>query len=722
MMKDEFKKYLDDQLNEHYKENKYITMMKKTIPGYQISDKMKSTIAVSELVTLATHFRCLIRLSNNDLIPVNALTFVIAVSGGGKDMSVKAARKGFSGIYNKMTKFLDKEAIKKAEKEAEDHGNPDDWQLYYRKPRPLFQGADPTMSGIIAHMNDMQDSKVGGGHIYSGEFGGELAQSNSMLEILKFASEIYDTGDLKASSRKSADSQNKEIKNMNFSGLFVTSPDNIIYDQTIKKKFLMEFTSRLARRSFFNFNKTEVPVKEETVMEVIEREQRELNEANKAIEKLQEATLGLKPKLMYIIDMEDGIWDLYSVLKKYNEIYANEIDPELESYRLSIKHLQWKTLKLAGAFAFVDNRTTITKKDFAEALHYCQSTVEDIKEFNIELNKESYELLDDYCNSIYKDEPIEITAHKLSKMGYIDNIRGVEGKLRDLASMGNDISQGIYTANGTKITYEKLQTRDVVGASYMKCTGDKDSRAKQCATGYKYKEVGFQKLGNLMAKDTAYATFEFEDGKRGNDHIIGGTKWICLDVDESDITDEECHDMLADINHHIARTSNKSNPFKFRVILELDKYITIENAKWKKFIKSISEELGITADLLPPSQIYFGYKDRDVLSVLDGDTIRVKEHLLYANKEDEKRRKPTAKEAQDMLDDAMNTFGYLYECDTGKRSLTMIRAAKHAYDLGAGIQQIINLMEDANHYWVEPLDQNRFERTILSQIRRWKFN
>jgi hypothetical protein len=381
--------------------------------------------------------------------------------------------------------------------------------------------------------------------------------------------------------------------------------------------------------------------------------------------------------------------------------------------------MQWKVLKLSGAFAFIDGRFEISIQDFAEALHYCESTQKDIEEFNIELNKESYELLDDYMNSIYRDEPVELTAHKLSKLGYIDSVRGVAPKLKDLADMANDISEGIYSADGTKITYERLVSKDVVGASYMKCTGDKDTRAKQCANGYQYKEVGFPKLGALLTKDTAFCPFEFTDGKRGNDNIIGGTKWICLDVDESDVTDEEAHSMLEDFNHHIARTSNKENPFKFRVLLELDKYVVIDNAKWKKFLASVSKYVGITADLLPPSQIYFGYQDRTLLSNLVGDCIEVKEHILFANKEDAKKPKPTAKERGAMLDNPMNTFAFAYDAESGGRSLVLIRAAKYAKDLGATTQQIINLVEDINNYWVEPLEEDRFERTIRQQIRRW---
>jgi hypothetical protein len=482
----------------------------------------------------------------------------------------------------------------------------------------------------------------------------------------------------------------------------------------------MEFTTKLARRSFFNFNQGELPKIDETVEELLEREARELKHSMSAVRDMEEMLIGIQPKAANILTLQDGLWELYGVVKRYYEELSETIDLELESYRLSLAHTQWRALKLAGAFCMVDNRTVVELSDFAEALHYCESTQKDIEEFNIELNKEAYELLDDYMNSIFKEDPVELTAHKLSKLGYIDSVRGVGTKLKDLADMANDISEGIYSADGTKITYEKLLNRDVVGASYMKCTGDKDARAKACASGYGYKEVGFPKLGTLLTKDTAFCPFEFEDGKRGNDHIIGGTKWVCLDVDESDVTDEEAHSMLEDFNHHIARTSNKDNPFKFRVLLELDKYVTIDNAKWKKFVASVSKYVGITADLLPPSQIYFGYKDRTLLSNLVGDPIEVKEHILFANREDAKKPKPTQRERGEMLDSPMSTFAYGYDAESGGRSLVLIRAAKHAKDLGASVQQILNLVEDINNYWVEPLEEKRFERTIRQQIRRWE--
>ena len=714
-----YEQWIEEKIGHLKRKNEHVTMVGKSITG-NIYPKMRDAIATSEIITLANHMRALIRLPDNALVPVNAITFIIAGSGTSKDRSLNSARGCFKSIYKKMEAYLEMQAIKTAKATALENGKKgeNDWRLFYRAARPIFGGSEPTISGVAAHMNDMQSSNAGGGHIYSGEFGAELSNSNNMLDVLKFASEIYDMGNMKTNFRKTTEAQGKEIKSMNFSALFISSPNNIIYDQTVKKKFIIEFTSRLARRSFFNFNQNSLPKLNETVEQLILREKRELKESMEAIYEMQEVTDKLTPKIKNIFSLEEGLWEIYGVVKQQYEIKAERIDPELESFKLATAHTQWRALKLAGAYTQLDNRTEVSIKDFAEALHYCETIEEDLKEFNVELNKESYELLDDYVNSVYNDEAVELTAHRLSKLGYIDNVKAVKTKLRDIADMANDISEGIYTADGTKIVYEKLISKDVVGASYMTVTGEKAERTKQCHEGYEYKEVGFERVANLMRNDTAYCMFEFSEGKRSNANIKSGTKWLCLDIDNSTITDEECHDMLSDFKHHICRTSNSTNPFKFRVAIELDKYIDPENKIWKKFVESVASYLALDVDILPKSQIFFGYKGRNVLTNMNGDLVEVKEHLVKATSEESKKHIPTTKEAKEMLEDQYETFFYAYESKKGTRSTTLIRAVKHAKDLGASMEELIHLVDDINNYWSDPMEEARLETTIKSQIRR----
>jgi len=73
-----------------------------------------------------------------------------------------------------------------------------------------------------------------------------------------------------------------------------------------------------------------------------------------------------------------------------------------------------------------------------------------------------------------------------------------------------------------------------------------------------------------------------------------------------------------------------------------------------------------------------------------------------------------------MLDNPMVTFDFAFEhpTETGVSS-SMIRAAYYARDLGATNEYILELMNKIQGYVDFPLEEGRFEDTILTQIRRW---
>ena len=48
----------------------------------------------------------------------------------------------------------------------------------------------------------------------------------------------------------------------------------------------------------------------------------------------------------------------------------------------------------------------------------------------------------------------------------------------------------------------------------------------------------------------------------------------------------------------------------------------------------------------------------------------------------------------------------------------MIRMAYHMQHLGASKSQVIEALNDVQNYWTIPMEQQRFENTILSQVDR----
>ena len=715
---------------------KFLLDLVDTIPNNRIDSKMKLTIVISEVILFASQFRRNILHWNNSLIPINAITFCISTSGTGKDSSINAMRKNFKSGYDEINHIRIEKAkdLAKSIARSKNLMNPEDpnvYEKFYDKPMPLFV-APSTNEGYIQYLNGLDSAGIGAGYLFSGEFGGELLTSSTIIQNLQLLAELYDEGKKEVKVLKDRDRQSQEIKNLPVSALFMGSPENILFDESVKKKFKTEFTTKLARRSFFNFNffDLEEPIYN-NVQELLNAEikmedyAKELNiffdDAFKQVATIQIPNIG-KP-----ITVTPEARKLVILYKKYNAEVASRVNRQYPITNLVMMHLYWKALKLSGALALIQGRDEITAQDYKQAIGFTELLNEDMKNFEMELVKEPYELFASFCQSILQDNKCYIDVHTLKKMGYISNSTNISLKLKELATLASAYdTTGVYKVTDNGIEYTKLVKTNVSGISYLECSGDKEDRKVICSKNFKFAEIEFEHLGEMLKGDYAYSPFKFKDGIRSKKTIEGGIKWIALDIDQSDYTDEMIHEILADFNHHIARTSDPNNANKFRVLLELDSVVDLGDKEYKAFIASISSYLGLKADLLPKSQIYFSYADRNVLSVTDKYPLETREHIMRAYDSSNKTIQPeiskySTEQKKALLADPLGTFHYAYEARNGEGSLCLFRAAKHAKELGASMDEVIDLVKDINNYWESPMPESRLENTLLKQIRGWSF-
>lgn len=715
---------------------KFINELADSIPN-KLDPKMKLTIAVSEIILFASQFRRNIKHWNNSLIPINAITFCISGSGTGKDSSINAMRKNFLGGYEVINHLRVEKAKETAKSIARSKGlampdSPDVYEKFYDKPMPLFV-APSTNEGFIQYLNELDRSGIGAGFILSGEFGAELLTSSTIIANLQLLAELYDEGKKEVKVLKDKDRQSEEIKNLPVSALFMGSPENILFDETVKKKFKTEFTTKLARRSFFNFNFFEVEeptysninelLKEEMK---IEDKARELNE--KYSNEFKLLAIDQISRCGVPLEIDSKTRELITLYKKYNQQKASKVNKQYPITQLVIMHLYWKALKLAGALAIIKNKSSISEIEYKEAITFTELLNEDMKNFEIELVKDPYELFVGFCQTILQDNKCFVDTHSLRKMGYISTTSNTTSKLKDLANLASSYDpSGVYKVTDTGIEYTKLVKTTGNGVSYLEVSGSKDDRKLACSKNFSYAIVEFKNLAGMLAKDFAYSPFKFRDGIRSKSNIEGGIKWIALDIDDSIYTDEQMHEILQDYNHHIARTSDPNNPFKFRVLLELDSIVDLGDREYKNFIKSISNYLDLKTDILPKSQIYFSYSGRNVLSVTDKYPLETKDHIMNAyntttlSNPTEYIDNLSDKQKKALLSDPLTTFNYAFEAPEGKGSVSLYRAAKHAKDLGMGKEEVIELIQEINSYWTRPMDQTRLNNTLIKQIQDWSF-
>lgn len=742
-----------EELDKHQalspKLNSFTQQIVNAIPFTTVPQRMKAVIAVSQLTAFASQFNRKIVLQDNTNVPINAISFVVTGSGNNKDSSVKAARKCFKDGYTKINEFVKKREVEKAIQKAEADGqtNPKISKIYekYMNVIPPIDIMPTTGPGLIKHINDIGKLGMTSGLLYSGEFSDELAYNQDMVENIKILSEVYDTGDKEVKYTKTVENRSDAIESQAVNALFVGSPGHILYDTVTKKKFEIAFMSKLARRSWFCYLPERMSeLSFDTIDSMLEYEENIEKIAIEARNAMAVSIMAITDYNLHKVDqpitVSAEVEKLFKIYKRYNSEVVEHLPSQDTTYALIRRHLQWKALKLAGAYALLDLSDTIELDHYIDAIRFCEVLDKDMELFEHDMNKSYHERFADYMQTIVDNQgKATISIHDIKKLGFIQAVS--HQKLIELVTLcsGYD-TNGIYKieADGGAISYESIIKTDVLGISFkpinigalnaavtandpIAIRDAKHNISMTTAYGFEVADTSFAELGDLLAGDFAYSPFKFKNGVRGKDNIIGGTKWVVLDVDYSPLSASEAHFMLAGINHHVALSSDASNEFKYRVLIELDSVVDVGPIGWKYFYQAIAEDLALKVDPLPQSQIFFSYSGRPVMSETTSAPLEARKYLLIANeKEAEKQHKkqivnPAYMKAQ--LEDPVETFKYAFDAPIGEGSRSMIRAVYHAIDLGADLEYCLSLLDDINHYWQFPMEAGRFEK-LQDQVRR----
>jgi len=407
----------------------------KAIPG-NIPYRMKVLMAATELIVYAGHLRKSIDWHGTS-IPVNIISFLIGKSGSGKGMSIKNINNVLIDGYKKIDEHRETQARVVAIENAEADGKKaKEWRKYYSKPRSLKAGIS-TLQGMMKHLATLEAGKLGAGYLYVDEIGSELASNKDLAENIVALAVGYDTGEIAPKLLKDDTNQLDPIKNLPYSALLFGSPANIIYDEVVKKKFKEEFDTKLSRRSVFVFikDKPKIPVFKSTA-ESREFFRKEFEEAEETITKLKPYFTSLVDSTTHVpLKVSREVEDLFSDYKGYNEWFAEEMSKQYPTSILHRQHLQWKSLKIAGALAILNGDNEINKGHFVEAVNFSEIYAKDMQEFEKELSKEPYEIFCDYMKTISQKGYASISVHKLKKMGFIKGAGAIQNKIIELVSL-----------------------------------------------------------------------------------------------------------------------------------------------------------------------------------------------------------------------------------------------------------------------------------------------
>lgn len=685
----------------------------------KLTQKMKVQLVSHYFTFFASQFRKPI-LFENQLIPINSISFLFSYSGSGKDTTINKIksmmRSGLNVIEEERNRLNNVRAIELLEQSDNKKDRLEDYLLSL----PPLEFGLSTPEGLASSIETNQILKLGSININTNEFILELSSNGTISQMMSSIAEIYDIGFKHSKQLKDKSNQINTLTNVFLSGLF-TSSFNILQDTSTRQRLITDFKSRFARRSSVTFNS--VVEKEKAITDIDEWLDDTLKtKHNQSIIFETYSNLFVELAKLHIqshtnnLHLEDEALRLIMVYRKY----CNDLSRENESLErifsnINIANRWFQSLKLSGALAMVDGRYDIRETDIIKAINITEMINEDIFLFEQELNKSEYEILIDYCEN-QEENKLHISSHTLTKSNLVSK-KSLKNDLNNIVVLANSKDKdGLYSVedNCDGIVYDRFIESKDFGISYLQIpNSSKEDKVKYLNKPLSYARVQFDRLANMLKGDFIYSPYQFKDGKRNTENLINRTNLIVFDIDETDDTIDECHNNLADVNHIIASTSDKTNPYKYRIILPFDKEVEIDNRIYKHLCKDIAMDYlpSVKIDLLSQSQIYYAYKDSVVYITNDADNLPIKTYLLNIQ-QNKSLDSLTPKQKSDMLKDSYNTFYFAYNTQEGKRHHNMIKAVAKAHNLGSTYDYVIKLIDDINDSFDDKLDEKNVEGIV----------
>jgi len=682
---------------EVFKEYKNRTMTNMTkILGKEVPEHMAQTIANFTMAGFVGHFHFKIKLSENNLIPMNMIAFILAHSGSKKTSSVSKLEKVIQpglDVINITRQIRMEEKCRRLD-------------IPVPKMNPL-SNALATEAGMIKRLNEFKEEGVGLPSMFVDEIATELAVNTDMVPNIKLVAQLFDEGNMKSKPLKDSENQSQEVVGMGMTALFIGSEYGILEDTSILEKFNLEFISKLSRRCFFVYPEfQETDTNAESIDDLLSR-----------------ISMALKDKDINLRELDDDTLRTYEIYKIYCEELAKEIPSE--QINLEQQHRHWKALKLAGVYSIFNLHNSITLQDLKEAIYVAELGANDLERFLVKAERNAHEkLLEHYMEGL-----APLTIHEILKKKWVKKAVEIDELLRFANSKLGNV--GILKMDGDTIQLERFVETEGVGCTYKICKGTKNERKYKINEGFRTARAPFVSMAKILSNDTAYCAFEFKNGIRGKDTLVGACDYVVLDVDDTDISDIECSDFLADYKHIICRTSNKENPYKYRVILPTDIAVDVPNEIWPHFLKKVGEHVGIDVDVLPKAQIYFGYSDRTPIIQEEGADLEASDIIKTIHVPKVEIKKLPTEKLKTAYRDRLQIFKWFYE--TGSEAPpgspkaresthnTLWLASVHAHDIGLDFTTAEAIVTDINDFRTKKVRSGYMEQLArrMKTYDRW---
>lgn len=672
------------------------------------------------LAKMASCQRAMIVTKDRGEIPVNMYTLGLATSGYGKGHSVGIMEaefmKGFKDRFmqDTMPIISDQTHWEIANNRALRNGSDPNEEFEkvgsdaVRSGKPPFTFDSGTVPAVKQMRHALLLAGCGSINLQIDEIGSNLIGN---VELLNVFLELYDQGIVKGKLTKNTaeNSRSEEIDGKTPTNLLLFgTPSKLLDAGQTEEQFYSFLETGYARRCIFGIGSQDRKAfHSQSPAEIYSRLIQPTN--NAAVKKWSQHFHALADPNMFGWKMQ--VSDEVSIkLLEYKIACEKAADlmPEHEEIKKAeLSHRYFKSLKLAGTLAFVEQSPEIEMDHLLSAILLVE---ESGKAFQTILNrKKSYMKLAEFIASIDG----EVTHADLNEQ--LPFYKTGVGFRNEIMSMA--------TAWGYKqhiIIKKRFENNiEFFSGETLKETNLDEmivSYSDSFAYDYSAERAPFDQLHVLTQADGLHwANHHFRNNHRAEENVVAEFNMIVIDVDEGTSL-LSCHELMKEfkfMTYTTKRHQTEGHGDRFRLILPINYHLKLDSDDYKEFMNNVMKSLPFTSDEAANQRA----KKWESFA---GGEFHYNEGVLFdALRFIPKTSKNEQHQAEfkkiENLDNLQRWFAQRIS-ESGNRNNNMLRYAMTLVDNGFNLMDVQNAVIGFNAMLEAPLDESELGTTVLVSV------
>ena len=666
-----------------------------------------SLVASMMRTTIATHDR-------GD-IPVNLYALNLSTSGSGKGFSTNIMENGVIHLFRQRfleetfpilaEQNLPKLAVKRANRKSTD---PDEELARVQKEFDnlgslvfSFDSGTPAAVKQMRHKLLMADA--GSVNLQIDEIGSNLVGN---VDVLNTFLELYDMGLIK---QKLVKNTSENVRSEEIVGrtptnmLLFGTPAKLLNGGKTEEELYSMLETGYARRCFFGYSRSSNKTLELTPEQVYTML------TNQDSDKFLEEFSGKLENLADIINVNKRLQmskETSLLLIEYRlkcEREAEQYPEHEEIKKAEISHRYFKALKLAGAYAFVDDSPELTQDHLYQAIKLAEESGD---AFNRLLTRDRpYVKLAKYIASCKRDVT---QADMVEDLPFYRGATGQKQEMLNLA-IAYGYKNNIIIKKSFSDGIEFLRGETLKESSLDRCV---ISYSNDIALNYVNEFAPFDKLHKLtQINGMHWVAHHLTNGHRNEENCIAGFNLVVFDVDGG--TNLSTVKLLLKNYKFLIYTTKRhtDEENRFRIIMPINYQLELDAKDYKEFMSNIYEWLPFEVDTATNQRArkwlscegHYEYNDGEVLDALP--------FIPKTSKNEARKELMNSQQSMDNLERwILNNSG------DGNRNNMLLRFATILVDAGFGFDQVKDKVFALNNKMPDKLEEAEIFTTILTTV------